>query len=118
MLGKDAADLTVGFEHTKRRAVSAQNHVDGALYPVAPQKAGGAKTSFVRKIVRDDRLPGIQRVAGGRIQVSANGRNPDDVILPANTGTDQKRALIGQVLEDLAERRFETDRYKTARLLQ
>ena len=66
MLGKGTADLTVGFDNAERFAVGAQNDVDGTLNPVAPQKPGNAKTSVARKIICDNRLAGMQRVAGRR----------------------------------------------------
>lgn len=118
MLGEGATYLTVCFEDAEWFSAAAQDDVDGALDPVPLQKFRGAESGLSAEVVRDDRLPGMQSIAGRRAQIGANGGNADDMVSPANPGADQEATAFRYVLENLAKGRFQAECHQSRCLLQ
>jgi hypothetical protein len=82
--------------------------VDGAFDAVLRQQLRRSKVGFFLKVVGDDDLAGVERIAGGRLQIDAQGYLADRLRLPSDACAHQQPVFLRHVLEDLGEGCFET----------
>lgn len=82
--------------------------VDGALDAVLRQQFRGSKAGFFLKVVGNDHLAGMERIAGGRLQIDTQGYLAGCLWPPSDACAHQQPFFLRHVLQDLGEGSFET----------
>jgi hypothetical protein len=84
MFSKDAVCSAVGFEDAIGPPIANQDDIGGPFDAVLPHESGGTESTFGGQAIRNDRLPGMQRISCRRFEISADLRLPDNVLPPAH----------------------------------
>jgi hypothetical protein len=113
------AKLTFGFavhfQYTEWRAVALENDIHRTANAVLNQQVRCPKALLIFEVVRNNRLAGAQRVAGGGRQIGSDAGHADDTLAPADSGSNQKAVLSwSQVCEKIDRAIFIT--YPLSRL--
>ena len=99
-------------------AAPRDENVDGALDAVLRQQFRRSKAGFFLKVVGNDDLAGMERIAGGRLQIDAQGYLADRLRRPSDACAHQQPFFLRHVLQDLGEGCFKTLRAELRRSLQ
>src|SRR6185312_2275728 len=90
LLVKAPCLIAVDLENAPRGSLDRDRHVDQRNDAVRAQQVGVAVLLASRQIVDIDRRAGAEGAAGGRGHVGGKARMPDDAVVPADTGADEK----------------------------
>jgi hypothetical protein len=110
VLREHARLAAVGLEHAEDMLLALDDDVDRALDAMLAQQLGDPEALLPVQVVGDHRLAGLQGIARGRGQVGADPRLADHALAPADSGANQKRLFLGQVLEHFDEPDLEAAR--------
>jgi len=99
-------------------AAPRDENVDGALDAVLRQQFGRSKAGFFLKVVGNDDLAGMERIAGGRLQIDAQGHLADRLRRPSDACAHQQPFFLRHVFQDLGEGCFKTLGAELRRSLQ
>ena len=107
VFAKLASGFAVDFQYAEWRAVALENDVHGAVNAVLDQQVRCPKALLMFEVVGNNRLAGAQRVAGGGLQIGSDAGRADDILAPADSGSNQKAVLSWYVFQDFAVLRIQ-----------
>src|SRR5205085_8340473 len=108
----------VDLQHAVGRAIALKDVVHGASNAVLDQEFRRSKPLLILQVIADDWLTGMQGKPRRGFEISPDGCNTDDSLMPANTCANQQPILSRQVLQNLAKLRFHAFRSQASGLVQ
>lgn len=101
---------TIDFKDSERQetfATPRDQNVDRAPDPVIRQELWRSKSSFLLKVVGNDRSSSLESVAGGRFQVDPKRHLTNRPWGPADARAHQQPLIVSGIFQDFGERGFE-----------